>query len=128
MQGGKEAMLSVASAVKHLHANGIAHLDIRSSNVRLSKDGMAKLTDVGLCRHFQPFAKLSMPGRFTREAPKKLEGGAGLPADIWALGTLLWEVIVVKALFRACKGHSAPNPCFCRFEGCSAIIARNLWS
>ena len=120
-------MLSLALAVHHLHSFGIAHLDIRTPNILLSKDGMAKLADVGLSRLVKQKAKLSMPGTFIRASPIRLEGPAGLPADIWAFGTILWEVSIVKALFRACIGLSAPKPCFCRFEGCSAIIACTFW-
>ena len=103
-------MLSIALAVNHLHARRIAHLDMKSPNILLSKDGLAKLADVGLSRLVkQDATALSMPGTFSWASPEQTEGRAGLPADVWAFGTILWEVNIFKALFCSCTGLCIQN-------------------
>ena len=42
--------MDVARALAYLHSKRIVHLDVKSANVLLSRDGTAKLGDVGMAR------------------------------------------------------------------------------
>ena len=86
-------MLSVAIALNHLHSKNIAHLDIKSPNILLTSHGEAKVADVGLSTMIQQgLSIVSRTSTFAWSAPEQLHGHAGKPADIWAFGTVLWEV------------------------------------
>jgi hypothetical protein len=50
-------MAGILSAVKHLHALGLAHNDLKPANIMLGKDGEPKLIDFGSC---QPFGQRLM--------------------------------------------------------------------
>lgn len=45
-------MGELASAVSHLHLAGLAHNDLKPSNILLNKDHMPVLIDFGSCRPF----------------------------------------------------------------------------
>ncbi|KAK5625097.1 hypothetical protein RRF57_000813 [Xylaria bambusicola] len=45
-------MAELESAVAHLHANGLAHNDLKPSNILLDEDRLPVLIDFGLCRPF----------------------------------------------------------------------------
>lgn len=47
---GKNIALDVARGLHFLHNHGVVHFDLRSHNILLSREGTAKITDVGLAR------------------------------------------------------------------------------
>ena len=110
----------VASALDAAHRRGIIHRDLKPGNVMLTKSG-AKLVDFGLARtatdvktqvnvtHLptaaEPLTQEGMIlGTFQYMAPEQLEGLEADPrTDIFALGTLLYEMATGK---RAFQGNS----------------------
>jgi len=88
----------VADALGYAHAAGIAHGDLRPGNVLL--DGPAGdraiVTDFGIARVLDSAAQLAGSGMrvgdVRYQAPEQLEDGeVGAPADLWALGAILYE-------------------------------------
>src|SRR5918999_3001766 len=92
-----EIGLQVLEALNHAHAAGILHRDVKPSNVMISDDGRAVLTDFGIAQ---------MPGEVTLTqtglvmgspayiAPERAQGDKAMPAsDLWALGATLYTAV-----------------------------------
>jgi cyclin-dependent kinase 1 len=91
------------SGLHFCHVRGVMHRDLKPQNVLVSRDGRLKLADFGLARSFVP------PIRpFTHEVvtlwyrpPEILLGCKtyALPVDVWAIGTMLAEMVTKRPLF-----------------------------
>lgn len=89
--------LQVGSALRYLHAEQLVHLDVKPSNV-IADAGTAKLIDLSLAR--RPGRVKAGLGTWSNLAPEQARGGiAGPPADVWGLGTILYEAISGVAPF-----------------------------
>jgi serine/threonine protein kinase len=96
----------IAAALAHAHEHGIIHGDVKSSNVLITDEGIAKLVDFGLAKRFGPedlkiamssrssLAEIGrMAGTLSYLAPEVLRGKpTTVQSDIWALGILLHEM------------------------------------
>lgn len=83
----------VGSALALLHAQGMCHSDIKPENLLLTKDGEVRLVDFGLACDANRDDDVSKNRRGTWPywAPETIEHGKmGLPADMWALGVVLF--------------------------------------
>jgi serine/threonine-protein kinase len=99
---------SVAAAVHLAHQEGIVHRDLKPGNILLTADGAPKLTDFGLARHLEGTAGLTQTGvplgTPSYMAPEQALGktrAIGPPADIYALGAILYEGLTGRPPFRA---------------------------
>jgi len=97
----------VASALKHAHARGFIHRDIKPKNIVMTKGNVAKLADLGLAR--------AMGDKKTAEAernkafgtpyyisPEQIRGAIelGPPADIYGLGATLYHMLTGQVPFQ----------------------------
>lgn len=97
--GAIEASAQILEALAFAHARGIVHRDVKPSNVlvteaehvsvRLFDFGLAQLADAETLT-----AVGDVPGTLAYISPERLLGEtAGPPADVWAVGVLLWEAL-----------------------------------
>jgi eukaryotic-like serine/threonine-protein kinase len=81
--------LHLASALHHLHRHGVLHLDVKPSNV-VADAGRAKLIDLSLAR--PPGRYRPGLGTWCNLSPEQARGDLlGPAADVWGLGTVLFE-------------------------------------
>ena len=93
-----ETAAQVLEGLAHAHARGIVHRDVKPSNVLLAEcDGIsARLLDFGLAQLAEEeslTATGDVPGTLAYVPPERLVNGesGGPPADVWAVGAMLWE-------------------------------------
>jgi len=126
----------VTCALAYCHDMGMAHLDVKPSNILLSLDGTAKVADFGLARQidlnkmaatFVGTTKYLSPERlrcvvfrffflFVDYVPKKINpcilsrgGEYSFPADIWGLGMCLLAAALGKYPFDDLVGAGTKN-------------------
>ena len=99
----------VALAIRHIHARGVLHRDIKLENLLLDGLGHVKVVDFGLSKHLFKEDSGIWDGRtFTvcgtnyympPEMLKRDTPGHGLSADWWQLGCLIYELLVGSPVF-----------------------------
>lgn len=91
-------------ALQHIHAKNIMHRDLKSENVFLTKDGTVKLGDFGIAKVLEHTAEkaVTMIGTPSYLAPEVCDSKPyGKKADIWSLGVILFEVLMLELPFKA---------------------------
>jgi serine/threonine protein kinase len=114
----------IADALAHAHDRGIAHRDLKGSNVMVTAEGRVKVLDFGLATRMEreevseitlsyDTLESKLVGTLPYIAPEVLRGQKGDHlSDLWAFGVLLYEAAAGKLPFRGNTG----------FELTSAIL------
>ena len=99
----KSWILDIASGIKFLHDNNIAHCDIKSDNILLGKDGKCKLADFGNSLRINEgdndnFIRTQgniyfFPPELVEEKEKEKKAIDYKPVDIWMLGVSIYTCI-----------------------------------
>src|SRR5205085_1814940 len=108
-----ELVAKVARAVQAAHDLGIVHRDLKPGNVLLDDRGEPKVTDFGLAKRAASdlTATQAVMGTPAYMAPEQASGKAkfaGPPADVWALGVILYECLTGRRPF----AHPDPQGLF----------------
>ena len=89
--------LHLCSAIHYLHRRNILHLDLKPSNV-VSERGLAKVLDLSIAQ--PPGRGKKGAGTDQYMAPEQARGDlVGPPADVWGIGTVLYEAATAKEAF-----------------------------
>ncbi|KAH0788611.1 CAMK family protein kinase [Histomonas meleagridis] len=85
----------------YIHSQNILHRDIKTANVFLFRKGLVKLGDFGIARKVgEDNLASSMIGTPFFLCPELLKGQKyGFPADIWAAGCVLYELLTGRHAF-----------------------------
>jgi tetratricopeptide (TPR) repeat protein len=103
-----ELVETLARAVHHAHRRRVVHRDLKPANVLLTQDGTPKITDFGLAKRLEGDAGQTQSGAVmgtpSYMAPEQAAGRVkevGPPADVYALGAILYECLSGRPPFRA---------------------------
>lgn len=95
-----EIAMQVAEALQHAHERGLIHRDVKPKNIMLTKEGVAKLADMGLARAVSDVeaAEAEKGKAFGTPyyiSPEQIRGEVkiGPAADIYSLGATLYHMV-----------------------------------
>jgi hypothetical protein len=99
-----ELVERLARGVHAAHAAGIVHRDLKPGNVLFDADGTPKVSDFGLAKRgevdqTQTNALIGTPAYMSPEQARGEGKFAGPPADVWALGVILYECLTGRRPF-----------------------------
>ncbi len=98
---------AMARGLHHAHQHGILHRDLKPSNILLTADGTPKITDFGLAKLLDaeagPTPTEAFLGTPSYMSPEQAAGntrGAGVQADVYGLGAILYTLLTGKPPFK----------------------------
>ncbi|KAK0394217.1 hypothetical protein QR680_000627 [Steinernema hermaphroditum] len=100
----KPIFAQLVSAVSHMHQKGIVHRDIKAENVIFAQPGWVKLADFGFscqCNRSQTLSTFCGSPPYAAPELFQEQEYSGQKVDIWALGVLLYYLLVGMMPFKA---------------------------
>ncbi|XP_037991489.1 cyclin-dependent kinase-like 2 [Motacilla alba alba] len=99
----RKYLFQIMRAIAFCHSHNIIHRDIKPENILVSQSGVVKLCDFGFARPLAASGEVYTDYVATRwyRAPELLVGDSkyGRPVDVWAVGSLITEMLTGEALF-----------------------------
>jgi serine/threonine protein kinase len=107
--------LQICDALDYVHSRGVVHRDLKPENIMLAADDRIKLIDFGIAAKagarrltFGNLAQLM--GTPDYISPEQVEGKSGDErSDLYALGTILYEMVTGRTPFRGDTPLAAMN-------------------
>ncbi len=102
-----KVVLQIAQGLKYAHEQGFIHRDIKPDNLIVSKEGVAKILDMGLSKNIdeaQTFRTVTGVALGTPHyiAPEQARGDKGIDgrADIYSLGATYYHLVTGETPFQ----------------------------
>lgn len=84
--------INICDGMSYLEEKGIVHRDLAASNVLVSKDDVAKVSDFGLSKKIMDDTRNGVRIRIKWSAPEAIKDRLySNKSDMWSFGILLWE-------------------------------------
>lgn len=119
-----DILAQVLLGLRHIHARGIVHRDIKSMNLFLTDEGVIKLGDFGVSRQMseKTMCLHSFYGTPLYFSPEIIEGRPySHSTDLWSLGVVLYELLSLELPF---KGPSLQDVIAAVLRGQYAPLSR----
>ncbi|OEL18820.1 putative serine/threonine-protein kinase [Dichanthelium oligosanthes] len=96
-------MAQILEGLRHCHARGVLHRDIKGSNLLIDDNGQLRIADFGLATFFDPAKRQPMTSRVVTlwyRPPELLLGATeyGVAVDLWSTGCILAELLAGKPI------------------------------
>lgn len=104
--------LEICRGLAFAHDAGVVHLDLKTENVLVGRDGLAKIADFGIAQRIGSGQRLessgvTIRGTFRSMSPEQtLASAADARSDLFSFGTLLYELFSGVSPFHV-HGHAA---------------------
>jgi serine/threonine-protein kinase len=99
-------IIQMARALEHAHAHGLIHRDVKPKNIMITKEGVAKLADMGLARQASDVAAAQAEagrafGTPYYISPEQIRGEVDIDfrSDIYSLGATLYHMVTGQVPF-----------------------------
>jgi tRNA A-37 threonylcarbamoyl transferase component Bud32 len=108
-------MRQILEGLRHCHARGVLHRDIKGSNLLIGDNGVLRIADFGLATFFDPGKTQPMTSRVVTlwyRPPELLLGATeyGVAVDLWSTGCILAELLAGKPIM---PGQTEVRPSSC---------------
>ena len=106
-QEAARLLIPIAQAMIHAHQQGIIHRDIKPANILITSTGESMLSDFGIAKLLDTEETRELTGSGfgigtpAYMAPEQGIGQADERADIYALGTVFYELVTGRVPYRA---------------------------
>ncbi len=96
----------ILDALIYVHNQGLAHLDIKPSNIMLSSKDQIKLIDFGISNAKNTTKNETITGTPSYMSPEQIEGlNVDFRSDIYSLGITMYELITGYLPFKDAKSR-----------------------
>jgi serine/threonine protein kinase len=96
---------NVLLALEFLHSKGIVYRDLKPENLLLDAQGYLKMADFGFAKYVGEDKTFTICGTPDYQAPEVImRRGTNKAADYWALGVLIFEMLVGDPPFKSLTG------------------------
>ncbi|EEP76041.1 hypothetical protein UREG_00889 [Uncinocarpus reesii 1704] len=85
-------LLELSLGLKCIHDSGFIHLDLKPANILITFEGVLKIADFGMATRWPAAEGIEGEGDREYIGPEVLMGRYDKPADIFALGLIIFEI------------------------------------